>query len=258
MTRLKNECNHFYSPADDGLATESRPGGQRMRVTSAPGAVANLTPSVQNSALATAAEPAPGRRERNKQEKLRRIIAAAQRLFAERGFEHTTTQAIAEAADIGAGTLFLYVKSKEDLLIMVFRDEMVATTRQALEALDAEAPLIDQLVRVFGVMTDYHARDLDLARVLIKEIAIPASPQTHPFIQSLMREIFAGLGGVIINGQRLGRVRPDADPVLAAEALFGAYYLGLISWLAGMTPRALFAARLRKRLDLILTGLGPV
>jgi AcrR family transcriptional regulator len=200
--------------------------------------------------------PALGRRERNKQEKLRRIITAAQGLFAERGFAQTTTQAIAEAADIGAGTLFLYVKSKEDLLIMVFRDEMAATSRAAVRAQTAEAPLLDQLMSVFGVMIDYHARDLDMARVLIKEISIPASAQTHAYIDSLMREIYAGLGGLIAAGQQRGRLRPDADPSMAAETLFGAYYLGLIAWLGGMTSRRRFVARLRRRLALIVDGLA--
>ena len=54
-----------------------------------------------------ASQPA-GRRERNKQQKLDRITAAARELFAERGVDEVTTQEIADKADIGAGTLFLY------------------------------------------------------------------------------------------------------------------------------------------------------
>ena len=61
----------------------------------------------------------PGRRERNKQEKLRRITEAASRLFAERGVDEVTTQEIADAADIGTGTLFLYAKNKGELLLLV-------------------------------------------------------------------------------------------------------------------------------------------
>lgn len=60
-----------------------------------------------------------GRRERNKQEKLARIVAAASELFAKHGVDEVTTQQIAEAADIGAGTLFLYAHTKGDLLLLV-------------------------------------------------------------------------------------------------------------------------------------------
>jgi len=47
--------------------------------------------------------PPMGRRERNKQEKLDRILAAAKDLFAAKGFNETTTQEIADRADIGTG-----------------------------------------------------------------------------------------------------------------------------------------------------------
>ena len=60
-----------------------------------------------------------GRRERNKQQKLDRITAAARELFAERGVDEVTTQEIADKADIGAGTLFLYAKTKGELLLLV-------------------------------------------------------------------------------------------------------------------------------------------
>jgi len=207
------------------------------------------------SPLDQAPEPPTGRRERNKRDKLRRILAAATRLFNEKGFEQTTTQAIADAADIGTGTLFLYAKTKEDLLIMVFQDEMIAESRAAVRALSPEAPLIEQLMSVFEVMIAYHARDIELARVLIKEISIPSSARTHPYIHTLMKEIYSGLGAIVATGQKQGRLRADIDPIVAGEAIFGAYYIGLIAWLAGMTPRPLFVTRLRKRLIVLLSGL---
>ena len=65
--------------------------------------------------------PAPtlGRRERNKQQKLERITAAATELFAQHGIDDVTTQQIAEKADVGTGTLFLYAKTKGELLLLV-------------------------------------------------------------------------------------------------------------------------------------------
>lgn len=101
--------------------------------------------SVANDATNVSA-PRVGRRERNKQEKLVRIVGAARQLFRDRGFAETTTQQIAEAADIGTGTLFLYARSKEDLLVLVFSDEMLETARAAFANADPDAPLLDQLM----------------------------------------------------------------------------------------------------------------
>ena len=68
--------------------------------------------------MALAPQPV-GRRERNKQNKLERITAAAGELFAAHGVDEVTTQQIADKADIGTGTLFLYAKTKGELLLLV-------------------------------------------------------------------------------------------------------------------------------------------
>ncbi len=65
-----------------------------------------------------------GRRERNKAEKQDRIFAAAANLFEERGFDAVTTAEIAEAADVGAGTLFRYAATKGELLLMVLNERL--------------------------------------------------------------------------------------------------------------------------------------
>lgn len=57
-------------------------------------------------------------RERNKQEKLQRITDAAQKLFSAKGVGDVTTNEVAKAADVATGTLFLYAKTKGDLLLL--------------------------------------------------------------------------------------------------------------------------------------------
>ena len=65
---------------------------------------------------------APGRRERNKEQKQQRIFDAAAELFAAHGYAAVTTQQIAERADVGTGTLFRYATSKAELLLMVHNE----------------------------------------------------------------------------------------------------------------------------------------
>jgi AcrR family transcriptional regulator len=198
--------------------------------------------------------PASGRRQRNKQEKLARIVAAARRLFAAKGFAETTTQEIAQQADIGAGTLFLYARSKEDLLIMVFRDEMIETSQTAFRRLPRSASLRDQLMHVFGSMIAYHDRDADLARTLLKEILF-ASPERRQDVRTLMRVIYGGIADLIVAEQRAGRLHADVDPDLAAQNLFAIYYMSLIVWLAGDISKSRFIRQLADKLDIAIGGL---
>ena len=199
--------------------------------------------------------PPVGRRERNKREKLDRILASARDLFAAKGFSDTTTQEIAERADIGTGTLFLYAKTKEDLLIMVFKDEMIETSQTAFRKVSPEAPLVDQLMQVFGAMVTYHSRDLPLARALIREITILANPDRREDVRSLMRIIYSGIGDIIAGSRSREKIRAGIDLALAGEALFGIYYIGLIGWLNGQITKQVFLKRLRAKLALSVEGL---
>jgi len=198
------------------------------------------------------APPPLGRRERNKQEKLKRIVAAARALFRDKGFAETTTQQIAEVADIGTGTLFLYARSKEDLLVMVFRDEMIETARRAFAEIDPDLPLLDQLIELFGAMLEYHARDTALARILLKEAMFPEADGRHTDISELLSVIYAGIAEMVTRARASGRCAQGADASRVAENLFANYYMDLLGWLAGLTTREQFPRRLRQHLAITL------
>ena len=55
-----------------------------------------------------------------------RILAAAERLFAERGFDHTSTALIAAEARVPQGLIFYHFKTKMELLLAVIREDQAA------------------------------------------------------------------------------------------------------------------------------------
>jgi AcrR family transcriptional regulator len=201
------------------------------------------------------AEP-PGRRERNKRDKLARIVAAARTLFHKQGFAETTTQEIAHLADIGSGTLFLYAKSKEDLLILVFKDEILKVVDRASANCPKSASVLDQLLHVFNACVAYHKQDLALATALIKEITLVTNAERRSDINELMDGIYAKLRVIIERGQTAGVLRRDVDSDIAARNAFASYYMTLIGWLGGFTGHAAFQAQLRPMLQLQLDGIA--
>lgn len=185
---------------------------------------------------------APSRRERNKLEKRARIVAAARDLFERNGFVETTTQQIAAAADIGSGTLFLYADSKEDLLVMVFHDEMLETVQRIFAEPPAGETMTERLMAAFNQMADYHARDPELARLLLKELVVPGSPARRSDIDELMDAIFDGIA------QMIGIESRVSNPALVARSAFALYYFALISWLGAGQDRAWCMRLLRDQL----------
>ncbi|MGX1163071.1 TetR family transcriptional regulator [Arthrobacter sp. SLBN-100] len=120
-----------------------------------------------------------GRRERNKQQKLDRIIAAASALFAEHGVEDVTTQQIADKADIGTGTLFLYAKTKGELLLLVQN----AHYAEALERGRAEAETIpdalDAVMAIVRPIVECNRVQVDNGRTYLREMVFgdPTEPR---------------------------------------------------------------------------------
>ncbi|MEO5321116.1 TetR/AcrR family transcriptional regulator [Arthrobacter sp. CC3] len=121
----------------------------------------------------------PGRRERNKQEKLDRITAAATELFAEYGVEDVTTQQIADKADIGTGTLFLYAKTKGELLLLVQN----ANYAEALQRGRADAETIrDALGAVMAVVrpiVECNRTQIDNGRFYLREMVFGDPTEPH-------------------------------------------------------------------------------
>jgi AcrR family transcriptional regulator len=113
--------------------------------------------------------PRLSRVERKKRDKLERIKRAARALSAGRGFEATTTREIAAAADVGIGTVFLHVTSKQDMLVMISREEAGRAVEAALHHL-AQEPLVNALPSIFDALIAHHKRNIDPARVFVKEL----------------------------------------------------------------------------------------
>lgn len=196
------------------------------------------------------------RRDQNKLEKRGRIIAAARAFFAQKGFEATTTQEIADAAGVSVGTVFLYAKAKEDLLILVFHEEMTAVIENAFRAASRQQGLLDQLCAYFETLLAYHERDLPLARALMRKLGYVDSIEQRDAVTELMSAIYAKLAILVDRAKASGEVSADTPLLLAARSIFACYYLHLGELLSGYIGRERFDRFLRGHFALLLKGLG--
>lgn len=199
------------------------------------------------------------RRERKHIEHLRRIREAARALFAEKGFERTTTREIADRADIGTGTLFLFVRDKRELLVLVYADRFEAALDRAWHDLpDPRAGLVDQYLFVFERLFRMYDEDQALARHFIKEqfdVLDRGSPQKQR-MSALLDRFLQQLHGLAADAQARGEIAADVSPRQVAWNAFAAYLAALSGWLGGWTTEWPALGILRSALELQLRGLS--
>jgi AcrR family transcriptional regulator len=97
-------------------------------------------------------DPAPTRRERKKLETRQALEQAALRLFAERGYEQTTVEEIAEAADVAVRTFFRYFSSKQDVLFGDVVKDRVTRLRTELAARPRRESPITSITTVMDLL----------------------------------------------------------------------------------------------------------
>lgn len=215
---------------------------------------------VSRRAPGAVSPPKPeGRRDLKKREKAARIRAAATSLFHKRGYRETTVQAIAEAAKVGMGTLFLYAADKRELLLQIINDELDILTADAFSSVDREATVIDQILQVLRPRYSYWGVDPGLSLAALQEVMVMQPGDENPESQyaryqrrrlgevTELRDLFA-------EQQRRGRIRRNASSAVLAELCMLVHPSFLRNWLRQPAPDVQHAmAELR---ELLIVALG--
>jgi len=187
-------------------------------------------------------------------DKRARILEAAVWVFARKGYFGARVSEIARRAGIADGTIYLYFRNKEDLLVSLFDEVMsehVQKGRLELEAVEgAEARLL--------LIARHHLRLLggnrDLAVVFQVELR-QSTKFMERFTAGWLKDYLAIIGEVLGEGQREGTFRPDVSLTLATKAFFGALDEMVTSWV--LSPRDDDLVRqAAPMVDLFLRGAG--
>ena len=165
---------------------------------------------------------APGKRER--------ILDAAVKVFAAEGFYNAKVAQIAQEAGVADGTIYLYFKSKDDLLISLFEDRMEGINANLRNALAAAPTSADRLRAVVRLHLELVEQNRHMAEVICVELR-----QSSKFIKEYANPKFGEflrlIAGAIVDGQKSGELRADMDPPMVARAMFGALDELALAWL---------------------------
>jgi len=158
------------------------------------------------------------------------ILRAAIDTFAERGYFNAQVADVARAAGVAAGTVYLYFKSKDDLLISIFERSMrdgLSRGRESVADLDDPPERLRRLAR--GHLARL-GNDRNLAVVFQVELR-QSTKFMERFSSTLLRDYLGLIREAIADGQRQGLFRTDIKPTSAAKMLFGALDEMATNWI---------------------------
>lgn len=193
------------------------------------------------------------RRKKNN-ERYQTILRAAITVFASRGFFQSKVADVARAAGVADGTVYLYFKSKDDLLISIFNetmDEAIAKSRLELQKLDDP---IARLRKLAYLHLAWLGRDRQLAVVFQIELR-QSTKFMQEFSTTRLAEYFEMIRKTFADGQERGIFRKNIHPKVAAKVFFGALDEMVTNWILSRRSYGL-EGMAEPVLDILIQGLA--
>src|SRR5581483_9839352 len=163
-------------------------------------------------------------------EKYGMILRAATKVFARNGFFNSKVADVAKAAGVADGTVYLYFKNKEDILISIFTDTMSRVLADLKVELETIPDPKDQLRHVAVSHLTRMSRDRNLAIVFQVELR-QSTKFMEQFSATKVAEYFDLIGKIITDGQAKGLFRAQLNPKIVTKVFFGALDEMATNWI---------------------------
>jgi TetR/AcrR family transcriptional repressor of mexJK operon len=195
------------------------------------------------------------------QAKREQIRSAAQRLFLTRGFAGTNTDAIAAEAEVSKQTLYVYYKSKEELLEEVLREFIHGLSSGKLEApvaLSDRADLRVRLVTLAHTLIDSIMQPDYLAMVRVVFAEISRFPQIgRLFTSAVPRRVLDAVTALLQQAHTQGLLRVETPDVAARLFVGPLLTYAILDGLLVASPRPPAPAQIEQIVDLFLRACAP-
>ena len=160
-------------------------------------------------------------RDKNPEKRIR-ILDAALKVFATRGFYNAKVSEVAREAGVADGTIYLYFESKDALLIALFEDRMQRLIARANDEIArTEGTVLDKIRQAIALHLSLVLDDPDLAEFITVELR-----QSGKFVKEYdnpkFTEYLRIFRDLILAGQEQGLIRRTVDARLVVRAIFGA------------------------------------
>ncbi|WP_088225327.1 TetR/AcrR family transcriptional regulator [Desulfosporosinus sp. FKB] len=174
---------------------------------------------------------------RPREEKYQAILDAATEAFAEYGFFNSQISKIAKLAGVADGTIYLYFKNKEDILISLFTERMGQFINEICQEIEECRSAKERLLRIIKTHLRYMQENRSLAMFAQIELR-QSNPKIREAISGPLREYFQRIEQVLTEGVNNGEfMLPDIK--VGRQMLFGTLDAMVSDWVISKKPRSL-------------------
>lgn len=193
----------------------------------------------------------------NKDDKRNRILKSAVKVFAQKGFYNAKVAEIAKGAGVADGTIYLYFKNKDEMLISIFEEKMATFIEQIVREMAHLQDPVEKLKVFINTHLEFVRKNPKLAQVLQLELR-----QSNKFIKEYsgtkLKEYLNVARDLIVEGQTKGVFRTDVHPGLAKRALFGALDEISTHWVLLKNGRYDLNDSANQIANIFIAGLAPI
>ncbi|NWF55050.1 MAG: TetR/AcrR family transcriptional regulator [Syntrophaceae bacterium] len=153
--------------------------------------------------------------------KRHKILQAAIKVFSEKGFYNSRVSEIAKEANVADGTIYLYFRNKDDILISLFEEEFGKIVKNMRAALEKDPDPLKKIRRFAMTHLSIVSKQQELGEVMGVEVR-QSSKFMKEYINKPFIEYLNIIRSVVIEGQEKGLIRKDLTPGIMKRAFFGA------------------------------------
>jgi TetR/AcrR family transcriptional regulator, fatty acid metabolism regulator protein len=154
-------------------------------------------------------------------EKYYRIIKAATKMFARKGFYKTRISEIAKEAKVADGTVYIYFENKDDILISLFEEQMKAVMDNMVKQISEETDPVKKLEKFALIHLQLIEQNPNMAEIIQVEVR-----QSSKFMKEYKNEKFVQyldlIAKIVLEGQEKRIFKKEVIPGMAKRAFFGA------------------------------------
>ncbi|CAH0204439.1 MULTISPECIES: TetR/AcrR family transcriptional regulator [Bacillaceae] len=161
--------------------------------------------------------------------KYNQIIEAAVIVIAQNGYYQAQVSKIAKQAGVADGTIYLYFKNKEDILISLFHEKMGSFVEQIEEEIKGKTTASDKLHVLIQKHFKNLSEDVNLAIVTQLELR-QSNKELRLRINDVLRGYLNLIDQIIIEGKENGEFLPDLNNLLARQMIFGTIDETVTTW----------------------------